>query len=273
MIARIAIAALLATPCALAAAVPKAPSNPIVGGKDAAHHDWLAMIRMNGSPTANCGGTIIAENILLTAGHCSVDESGKPSNPDGMLVSAVRYDQSKSTAEEGGIDYDVTKIIPHPEFTQNPVPLNDLAIWVLKRKTAGGKTQPTASLSTDATTPASLIVSGWGTLSSGGEQPDILQEVSVPIMDQKKCQQYLGGAENAPDSTICAGKDEGGVDSCQGDSGGPLFSTNAGQATLYGIVSWGNGCAAAKQPGVYTRVSSFADWIKEQIAANSGGAH
>ena len=45
---------------------------------------------------------------------------------------------------------------------------------------------------------------------------------------------------------------EGGKDSCQGDSGGPLVvSTDPNQesAIIFGIVSFGHGCARPEAPG------------------------
>ena len=49
---------------------------------------------------------------------------------------------------------------------------------------------------------------------------------------------------------ICAGYEEGGVDTCGGDSGGPMVVEKAGGGwTLVGITSWGAGCAEPDSPG------------------------
>ena len=50
----------------------------------------------------------------------------------------------------------------------------------------------------------------------------------------------------------------------QGDSGGPLFYCNP-KCEQIGIVSFGIGCAEAKYPGVYTRVSKYINWIDKIV--------
>jgi len=108
----------------------------------------------------------------------------------------------------------------------------------------------------------SFLVSGWGSLSSGGSSPDKLMQVTVPKYDQRYCEQDYG-ANKIWEHVICAGFENGGKDSCQGDSGGPLVARIGGRFTLAGVVSWGYGCAKAGYPGVYTHVSHYIDWANK----------
>ena len=102
-----------------------------------------------------------------------------------------------------------------------------------------------------------------------------LQSGYLPLVDADDCQRQLRRAVRQweidwlpedlsidAETQICAGR--GVVDSCQGDSGGPLvglFSTSLAPMQV-GIVSWGIGCARPNMPGVYTRISAYADWIE-----------
>ena len=58
----------------------------------------------------------------------------------------------------------------------------------------------------------------------------------------------------------------------QGDSGGPMVCEDKASSIwrIAGIVSWGEGCAEANNPGVFTKVSSYLDWIDTTMTANGG---
>lgn len=82
--------------------------------------------------------------------------------------------------------------------------------------------------------------------------------VSVPIVNRSECADAYRYMNTITDRMICAGYTSGGKDACQGDSGGPLTA----DGLLYGLVSWGYGCAKPKYPGVYTNVANLRSWIK-----------
>lgn len=92
--------------------------------------------------------------------------------------------------------------------------------------------------------------------------PDQLRAAKVPIFNHEKCKNDYQSYNIITDRMICAGFKNGGVDSCGGDSGGPLVNTDDGRQV--GIVSFGNDCALPNYPGVYARIASARQWIKEQ---------
>lgn len=96
-------------------------------------------------------------------------------------------------------------------------------------------------------------------------------QLSIPIAEGSACQSRYGNAGvSLGSSQICAGGQRG-KDSCRGDSGGPLMSVEraadgTGKWTAVGIVSFGpSPCGMEGWPGVYTRVSSFSDWILKNM--------
>ncbi|XP_035599093.1 polyserase-2-like isoform X4 [Oncorhynchus keta] len=115
-------------------------------------------------------------------------------------------------------------------------------------------------------------VTGWGTIRSGVSlpSPKTLQEVDVPVVGNRLCN-FNYGVGSITDNMICAGLAAGGKDSCQGDSGGPMVTNQGTRWIQSGVVSFGKGCALAKFPGVYTRVSQYQTWINSQISSDQPG--
>ena len=89
--------------------------------------------------------------------------------------------------------------------------------------------------------------------------------MDLPIVDNATCADRYGG--RITPGQVCAGYEQGTMGSCQGDSGGPLVVPGGLTGwTQIGVVSWGAACAQPGAYGVYTRVSSYIDWILEQTS-------
>lgn len=120
------------------------------------------------------------------------------------------------------------------------------------------------------------FIAGWGFKAENTSLSDILQQVQIPVIDNKQCRaryskigERRSSSQFSERNVLCAGYKEGGKDSCQGDSGGPLMLPlyNNGRFPFYqiGVISYGAGCAREKIPGVYTNVKRYAHWIKVKL--------
>lgn len=97
-----------------------------------------------------------------------------------------------------------------------------------------------------------------------------LQKAGINIKEPIQCNTTLSlkttRITELRDHQICAGDSEIISDTCEADSGGPFTLTFGNWKSLVGVTSFGpNACNREKLPGVYTRVSSFIDWIEEKV--------
>ncbi|XP_043256098.1 serine protease 53-like [Colletes gigas] len=221
----------------------------IVGGSpvDINQHPYQLSLQTSGHI---CGGSIISSKWAVTAAHC-------------VGMSADRYSiRVGSSNKDQGTRYTIKRIIRHPEYNSRTVDF-DVALLEINGEIKFNGNVKAVKLATTEPSSGSLVdVTGWGALKEGGSVSTQLMKVSIPIVDRNQCQTAYGTKNSITSRMICAGYTAGGKDSCQGDSGGPLTS----KGTLYGIVSWGYGCAQPKYPGVYSNVANLSSWIKQ----NSG---
>jgi len=222
---------------------------PVVGGSRAAQGEFPFMVRLS----MGCGGALYTKDIVLTAAHCV---SGSGNNTSITVTGGVVDLQSASAVKVKS-----TKVLQAPGY-------NGMGKdWALI-KLAQPIDQPTLKLATDTTyNNGTFTIAGWGAATEGGAQQRYLLKATVPYVSDTQCKAAYG-SDFLPSDEICAGLiSTGGVDTCQGDSGGPMFrKDNAGAWIQVGIVSWGQGCARAGYPGVYSKVSTFAANIASAAA-------
>nr|AGI44154.1 serine protease [Sinonovacula constricta] len=246
--------------------VGRTSDHRIVGGTIASHgeYPWQVSLRYNGHHV--CGGTLISDQWIMTAAHC-FHELGK--SPSVWSVAVGLQDQRSVTT--GNIVH-VTGIYPHEHYSDTSKH-NDIALMKLSKRINIDTTY-----TRDACLPSAYetfdsdvcTVSGWGNThyDPTGHAPitNQLEYVDLRTISNSQCSYYLGpGSVN--NGNICAGlSSSGGKDACQGDSGGPLICKSGGYWKLAGIVSWGDGCGKSYRPGVYTRVTSYLDWVHQTMA-------
>lgn len=238
------------------------PKGRIVGGSltSPGSWPWLVNIQLNGE--LMCGGVLLGDVWVLTAAHCF------NGNVNELHWTVVIGQYNLNKEEHGKKVYQVNRIITHPKFNQKTFN-NDLALVELTSTVVASPRAIPVCLPTVPVDPApgtNCYIAGWGSLYEDGPPSDVIMEARVPVISQESCRSTLG-KDMLTNTMFCAGYLTGGIDSCQGDSGGPLTcqDPSSKQYVIYGITSWGDGCGERGKPGVYTKVTAFIDWIRNQM--------
>ncbi|XP_046741125.1 serine protease nudel [Diprion similis] len=232
----------------------------VVGGHPSEPKAWPSLAAVNRDGSFHCGGVILDEIWVLTAAHCIDGFEAHYFDIQAGMLRRFSYSPMEQSRK-------VSHVVMYPTYDRT-VMKNDLALlrleaplhfnrWVrpacLPEITTAG-----AHWRTGPTPDTTCVSAGWGSLVEHGPDPDHLREVELPILPNCKYPADQNEAE------ICAGSPSGGRDTCQGDSGGPLMCRNPNSPSQWyvaGIVSHGEGCARPNEPGAYTKVSRFVEWI------------
>ena len=206
-------AAILFT-CVASAVLPDAAAHAL-GGKasspaDAGLRSHAVMVL--GSRGSACTGTLIAADVVLTAGHC-VQGSKE--------LAIAWFDNGKPVLEA------VRDTATHPQFSGRDRRSIDLALVRLARPLGGGL-RP-ASLEKDDAEPSAFRLAGFGLQTSYDEASAgklrSAEASALPLSTSRML--HLGLEADA------GGTNASNLQVCKGDSGGPVFS---GVATLSGVI-------------------------------------
>ena len=195
-------------------------------------------------PYQVCTGTLVHPQIVLTAGHCTVDWEGT-----GVTTFWVNFDEY---ALNEATLLDVAEVIPHPDYywgpTSNP---HDVGALILA--------EPVTNIQ-----PAILPAEGFlddlkadGILKERGQRAKFTMVGYGGSLEWPPPQIYYDDYRQFAESEYRAllkswlrlsqnqATDDGGT--CFGDSGGPAFWTEPdGSEILVGVTSWGDAqCVAA----------------------------
>nr|P98119.1 RecName: Full=Salivary plasminogen activator alpha 1; AltName: Full=DSPA alpha-1; Flags: Precursor [Desmodus rotundus]AAA31591.1 plasminogen activator alpha 1 [Desmodus rotundus]AAA31592.1 plasminogen activator alpha 1 [Desmodus rotundus] len=256
----------------------KEPQLHSTGGlfTDITSHPWQAAIfaqnRRSSGERFLCGGILISSCWVLTAAHCFQESY----LPDQLKVVLGRTYRVKPGEEEQ--TFKVKKYIVHKEFDDDTYN-NDIALLQLKSDSPQCAQEsdsvraiclPEANLQLPDWTECEL--SGYGKhKSSSPFYSEQLKEGHVRLYPSSRCAPKFLFNKTVTNNMLCAGDTRSGEiypnvhDACQGDSGGPLVCMNDNHMTLLGIISWGVGCGEKDVPGVYTKVTNYLGWIRDNM--------
>ncbi|KAK6184131.1 hypothetical protein SNE40_002152 [Patella caerulea] len=239
---------------ALAGLVASEVSQKIVGGSNAyaGQFPWQASLqRSSGSSWSHiCGGSLIANNRVLTAAHCV-----SPNSPGSYRVVLGNHRLNNNDGTEQVIY--ISSIVNHPNYNGNANGYpNDISVMRLaSNANTGSSAVSTVTLAPygSSFTGQKCTISGWGRTVGGGSLPNTLQYVSMNKISNSECTSRWGSSINS--GHICV--HESGKSACNGDSGGPMICNGY----LAGVTSWGASGCPGTYPSVYTRVSQYLSWI------------
>ncbi|XP_076007854.1 serine protease 27 isoform X2 [Genypterus blacodes] len=254
--------------CAQECGRPPLLENRIVGGEDAVDGHWPWQVDIQSSEGHICGGSLISPDWVLSAAHCFPN----PNDLSSYIIYAGRYQLNGFNQYQ--TRHYVSRIVI-PSGYQEPHMGKDVALVRLSSPVKwSDHIFPVCLPDAGTLFPAGMrcFVTGWGNIRDAVALQGVgtLQEVQVPIISQRSCQDmYALHPTEKVDilyDMICAGLQQGGKDSCQGDSGGPLVCKMVnGTWVQAGVVSFGLGCAQANQPGVYARLTTYTGFIRSSI--------
>ncbi|KAK4878081.1 hypothetical protein RN001_010587 [Aquatica leii] len=194
----------------------------IIGGTAVNIEDFPYQVSIEINAKHECGGSILSPRKILTAGHCTFNES----------VSAFQVRAGSTFSGRGGQLVSVQKKIEHPDFNPDNY-FSDLSILILSESLVLNNKVKTITIANTEDVPVGTAanLTGWG-LTEANEFSDRLLLVNVPRADDTICVKEFTIGFNTT-VQLCYGGVVG-KDSCSKDSGGPLVINAYGNRIIGG---------------------------------------
>lgn len=235
----------------------------VVGGQTAepGTFPWMAyVLDVRGNDAGQCSGTVVAPNLVLTAGHCAENvQTGVPNEASGyqVVTGNVDWDAPETERQVSG----VTRVIVCPCFDRR-TDVGDVALLQLSTPTSA----PVITLASSPSGGKKALLAGWGeTFYNQQALGERLQWAPTVVQHPERCEHEA--PPFSPASEICVmdtpSRQTG---ACKGDSGGPLLlpePSAVGGMVQVGVADHVYGECATTRPSVFTSVDAISAWVRD----------
>jgi len=251
-------------------------AEKIINGSapDAAEHDAVVGLHQLTSSSVYvlpfCTGTLITDDVVLTAAHCLDTARGGGSFRTMRPSDLAIYVGDDPQADIVDHLYAVSETLIHPSYNRRAL-TNDIALVRLSTPVTEAVT-PVANLPaldgfSSSSVGETLNFAGFGETETGDSGVKLQVDGTLGGLG---CS--VSGCPGSGDSSTQISYSQsfstGGP--CFGDSGGPAFVDRGGAAYVGGITSYGDSSCSVY--GVSTRVDAYEGWIADFLGTvDTGG--
>ena len=181
-------------------------------------YPWQVGMVSKGSSSVFCGGSLISNQWILTAAHCTYETAAS------SIQALLGEHDYESNTETDMVRMSISEIVDHPSYDHGTTNY-DFSLLKMKNPidfSAYPHIRPICLPANDDSDFNDFVatVTGWGTTSLGGSTSNKLLEVNLDVLSNSECKNdYSYPSSWITDQMLCAIVDGGGKDACQGDSG------------------------------------------------------
>ncbi|XP_058129705.1 CLIP domain-containing serine protease B4-like [Anopheles ziemanni] len=238
---------------------------------DADDYPWTALIQyenLRGELELMCSGTLITKRYIVTAAHCVSNLRG------GIKVHRVRLgeweinsnvDCNQKQCAGPPVDMQIEKITKHRDYNRRNH-LHDIALVRFTSDVNFSDTvQPICLPTLDSVVGNKSLITGWLRDSAIGALDGKKMYHPVNINGFEECSPiYEQKSVTLQSTQLCV--DMGASWSkCKDHAEGTLMQGNGSAWFLAGVASFGTIACSSDTPVVYTNISAYVDWIRDNI--------